>query len=94
MTSHTQPKDYFMIEYGFNGEVVVQSFFSSNSKEMENPEIYGMTWDQVQKTLHKHYCDISKTYKDIGEDWLSKSCNEYYSPPKTNADQAEMWDTE
>jgi len=82
-----QPKEYFMIEYGFNGEVVIESFFSNIPEEMENPEAYGMTWEQVQKTLHKHYCDISKSYKDIAEDWSSKTCNEHFQPPKTNQTQ-------
>jgi hypothetical protein len=81
-----QPKEYFMIEYGFDGEVVIETFFSSIPEKMENPEMYGMTWEQVQKTLHKHYNDISKTYTDIASDWSTKTCEEYYNPPKTNQD--------
>ena len=81
-----QPQEYFMIEYGFDADVVIETFFSSIPTEMENPEMYGMTWEQVQKTLHLHYCNISKSYKDIADDWSTKTCEEYYNPPKTNQD--------
>jgi len=87
-----QPKEYFMIEYGFDGEVIIESFFSRVPEEMEQPEIYGMTWEQVQKTLHKHYSNISKSYVDISNDWLTKTCDEYFLPPKTNQD--DLWDDE
>lgn len=89
MTAHKQPQEYFMIEYGFDGEVIIESFFSTIPEEMSQPEIYGMTWEQVQKTLHDHYKKISKSYSDIADDWLSKTRNDYFLPPKTN--QSELW---
>lgn len=90
METCKQPTEYFMIEYGFNGEVIIETFRSSIPEHMEQPDVHGMTWEQVQKTLNKHYSDISKSYKDISDDWLDKACNEYFTIPKTNQEQ--LWD--
>ncbi len=87
-----QPEEYFMIEYGFNGEVVIETFYSAELEKMENPAVYGMTWEQVQKTLHEHYKNISKSYADIADDWINKTRKEHFEPPKTNQD--ELWDDE
>jgi len=91
MSLHIQPIDYYMISYGFDGEPIVQSFFSENKDEMSKPEIYGMTWYQVQRTLHKHYKDMSNMYQDIAEDWLTKTEDEYFLPPETNQTQLDLW---
>jgi hypothetical protein len=90
METCKQPNDYFTIEYGFDADVIISAFYSSVPGEMENPEMHGMTWNQVQKTLHKYYSDISKSYTDIAGDWLDKDCKEYFAPPKINS-QTEMW---
>jgi hypothetical protein len=94
MQSRNQTIEYFTIEYGFDADVVIHDFFASTAEEIENPEMYALTWKQVQITLHKYYNDISKSYADIAGDWSDKSCEEYYNPPKTNAMQADMWNTE
>lgn len=92
MPSHKQPTDYYMITYGFDGkEPIVETFFSTEMEEMSQPEIYGMTWYQVQKVLHKHYKDLSNMFEDIAEDWLTKSEDEYFLPPETNQKQMDLW---
>ena len=88
MPAREQPKEYFMISYD-GDEVFVESFFSRVVEEMEHPEIYGMTWEQVQTTLNKHYSDLSKAYNDIADQWLSKTEDDYFLPP--NQSQPELW---
>ena len=91
MLTDTQPKEeYFMLEFGFDGEVVIEPFFSSKPEEMKHPEIHGMRWIEVQSTLHNHYKNISKSYSHIADDWATKTCNEYFARPKTNQD--ELWE--
>jgi hypothetical protein len=90
MTKHIQPTDYYQVRIDIDNVPVVETFFSTDIHEMENPHIYGMTWDKVQKTLHKHYKDLSNVYLDISNDWLTKTEDEYFLPPETNQ-QMELW---
>jgi len=90
MPTHEQPKDYYQIKWEVDNIPVVETFFSTDLTEMESPEIYGMSWAQVQKFLHHHYKDLSNVYKDISNDWLTKTEDEYFLPPKSNQ-QLDLW---
>jgi len=91
MTKHEQPKDYYQIRWDIDNIPVVETFFSTDLNEMQNPDVYGMSWTQVQKTLNKHYKDISKAYSDIADQWLTKTEDDYFLPPDTNQSQMELW---
>lgn len=89
MPIREQPKDYYQIRWEVDSIPVVETFFSTDLNEMQNPDVYGMSWEQVQKTLNKHYKDLSKAYSDIADHWLHKTEDEYFL--NINQTQMELW---